>query len=98
MLMINELHRHLGHVSHECAKLLVMKGLVKGLSFDRESQPTVCKSCEWAKSTRKSVVKEREGEKCAAVGDEVHSDIWGPAPVKTLGKRRYYVSFIDDYS
>ena len=79
MLMIDKLHRHLGHVSHERAKLLVVKGLAKGLSLDRESQPTVCESCEWAKSTRKTVVKEREGGKCAAVGDEVHSDIWGPA-------------------
>ena len=31
-------------------------------------------------------------------GEEVHSDIWGPARVETKKGRRYYVSFIDDYS
>ena len=98
MLSINELHRHLGHVSHERAKLLVTKGLAEGLILDKESQPTICESCEWAKATRKAIVKVREGENAAAVGDEVHSDVWGPAPVETLGRRRYYVSFIDDYS
>ena len=98
VLSINELHRRLGHVSHERAKLVITKGLAEGLSLDRDSQPTVCESCEWAKATKKTIVKVREGERSVAVGDEVHSDVWGPAPVETLGRKRYYVSFIDDYS
>lgn len=34
----------------------------------------------------------------SAVGDEVHSDLWGPAPVESINHKRYYVSFTDDYS
>jgi transposase InsO family protein len=98
LLSIDELHRRLGHVSHERAKLVIAKGLAEGLRLDSESQPTVCESCEWAKATRKAVVKVREGKRSVAVGDEVHSDVWGPAPVETLGRKRYYVSFTDDYS
>ena len=30
--------------------------------------------------------------------DVVHSDVWGPAQVTTLGGCRYYVTFIDDFS
>ena len=30
--------------------------------------------------------------------DVVHSDVWGPAQVATLGGCRYYVTFIDDFS
>ena len=29
---------------------------------------------------------------------EVHSDVWGPSPVPSLGRRRYYVTFTNDYS
>ena len=30
--------------------------------------------------------------------DVVHSDVWGPAQITTLGRCRYYVTFIDDFS
>jgi hypothetical protein len=97
-LTIDELHRRLGHVSHDRAKLLISKGLVEGVTLDQESEPSVCESCEWAKGTRKKIVKVRDGERCTAVGDEIHSDVWGPAPVETLGRKRYYISFTDDFS
>ena len=28
----------------------------------------------------------------------VHMDLWGPAPVASLGGSRYYITFIDDSS
>jgi len=31
-------------------------------------------------------------------GDEVYSDLWGPAPVKMKGERKYYIIFTDDMS
>ena len=58
--------------------------------------PFFCKSCIYAKATRKSVAKEREGNRAENFGAEVHSDLWGPAPVATKGRKRYYVTFIDD--
>jgi len=30
--------------------------------------------------------------------DEVHLDMWGPFPMKTLGRKGYYVTFTDDHS
>ena len=98
LLSINELHRQLGHVSHERAKLLVKKGLVEGVMLEMDSEVTVCESCEWAKGQRKTISKIREEERRTAVGDEVHSDLWGPAPVESINHKRYYVSFTDDYS
>ena len=55
-------------------------------------------SCESAKGARKSITKVREGGRCPAIGDEIHSDLWGPAPVESINRKEYYVSFTDDHS
>jgi hypothetical protein len=31
-----------------------------------------------------------------AFGTEVHTDLWGPSPLQSLGSRKYYVAFTDD--
>ncbi len=97
-MSIDKLHRCLGHVSHARAKFLVDKGLILGIELDPDSRPTVCESCEWAKGQRKAIRKERATERAAAVGDEIHSDIWGPSPVESINRKRYYISFTDDHS
>ena len=55
-----------------------------------------CKSCIYAKATHKPVAKAHEGECASTFGEEVHLDLWGPAPVATLWGCCYYVSFTDD--
>jgi transposase InsO family protein len=42
--------------------------------------------------------KEREAPLADTFGAEVHTDLWGPSPVPSLGGRAYYVTFTDDYS
>ena len=98
ILSVNKLHRCLGHVSHERAKLLVRKGLVEGVELKSDDETSVCEACESAKGERESVTKVQEGGRCPAIGDEVHSDLWGPAPVESINRKRYYVSFTDDHS
>ena len=63
-----------------------------------DEEPTVCESCESAKGARKSITRVREGGRCPAIGDEIHSDLWGPAPVESINRKEYYVSFTDDHS
>ena len=31
-------------------------------------------------------------------GEEINSDLWGPSPVQTPGKKEYYASFTDDHT
>ena len=79
-------------------KSLVKKGLVEGIELEPNGEASVCESCQWAKGERKSVTKVREGERHTAVGDEIHSNLWGPAPVELINHKWYYVSFTDDFS
>ncbi|KJA26564.1 hypothetical protein HYPSUDRAFT_116472, partial [Hypholoma sublateritium FD-334 SS-4] len=88
----------LGHVGHEAARRLVEKGLVTGVELDESSKPTFCASCDWGKGHRKAIQRVREGERASVVGEEIHSDLWGPASVETINRREYFVSFTDDYS
>ncbi|RDB21868.1 Retrovirus-related Pol polyprotein from transposon TNT 1-94 [Hypsizygus marmoreus] len=97
-MSIDELHRRLGHVAHETARSLVKKGLVHGVVLDESIPATTCGSCEWAKGSRKPIKRAREHPRASAVGVEIHSDVWGPAPTETIGHRLYYVSFTDDHS
>ncbi|KAF9470185.1 hypothetical protein BDN70DRAFT_767022, partial [Pholiota conissans] len=89
ILTIDKLHHRLGHVSHAVAREMVMKGMVTGVELDEDSKPSFCKSCERGKATRKEIKRVREEERPAEVGGEIHSDVWGPAPVKTLGGCEY---------
>ena len=52
ILTVDELHRRLGHVSHERAKLLVKKGLIEGVELKSGDEMTTCESCESAKGAR----------------------------------------------
>lgn len=89
----------MGHISPGIAKKLVTQGFVTGVRLVSTADAEIfCESCVYAKATRKSVPKAREGERAKRFGEEVHSDLWGPAPVQTKGGRRYYITFVDDYT
>jgi transposase InsO family protein len=98
VLSIDEVHQRLGHIGHEHLRQLIKRGLVTGIELDEESKPTFCESCEWGKKHRKPIQKVWEDPKPKAVGEEVHSDLWGKAPVKTINGREYASTFIDGCS
>lgn len=96
-ITVMELHRRMGHISPSVARRLAEKGMVTGVKVDLSSgESTFCETCVYAKATRKPILKMREGERATEFAGEVHTDLWGPAPVPTLGGRRYYISFTDD--
>jgi hypothetical protein len=57
-----------------------------------------CDSCAYAKATRLPIAKVHEGERASCTGEKIHSDVWGPAKTATKKGKRYYVTFIDDFS
>ena len=98
VLSIDELHRRLGHVGHDAVHKLMRTGLVKGLELDKDSKPSFCELCEWDKGHWKAIQRECEDDWVKAIGNEVHSDVWGPAPVEMINHMEYMVTFTNDCS
>ena len=98
VLTAEELHRRMGHIAPEAAKRMISSGAVEGIEIDSSADLKSCNSCEYAKATRKPIQKAREKPRASAFGEEIHSDLWGPSPVQTAGKREYYVTFTDDHT
>ena len=96
-LTLNQFHCRMGHISLKTAHCLIEKGLVTGIHLEpKGDQEFFCESCVYAKATHLSVPKNREGSCTIEFGDEVHLDLWGPAPVETKGKHCYYITYTDN--
>ena len=98
-ITLEQLHCRMGHISPSITKRLVTQGFMTGVHLVSTSDTEFfCKSCVYTKATRKSIPKTCKGEHAKKFGEEVHSDLWGPAPIETKGGRRYYITFVDDYT
>lgn len=88
-LSLDQFHHRMGHILTGVARKLVEKGFVTGVHLEStaSSGPFFCESCVYAKATQKLVPKLRDGECANKFGDEIHSDLWGPAPVATREER-----------
>jgi hypothetical protein len=86
-------HERLGHPS----MIIVQKVLDKNkLACSCESSPlVVCDACQCAKSHQ--LPFSSSNNVLIAPLELVFSNVWGPAP-NSIGRNRYYMSFIDDYS
>ena len=74
-------HRRLGHISEKGMKMLLSKGkLIEWKSIDFE----MCESCILGKQKRVSFLKTGRTPKAEKL-ELVHTDLWGPSPVASLG-------------
>src|SRR5579863_10203288 len=92
------LHRCLAHIAPDAIRNMVQSGAIEGIQLIDNGSTLICKACEQAKATCKEIRKEHKAPLADAFGDEVHSDLWGLSPIPSLGERRYYVTFTDNYS
>lgn len=88
-------HRRLGH--RDCDAVMKLKDLAQGVHVKGCSCKELCEACIQGKMHRKQFPKMSES-KTSEVMDLVHTDICGPMRTKTIGGRRYFLTFIDDYS
>lgn len=86
-------HLRLGHPAEGSLRQLMKKGLIGG---DDGQKLDPCKHCMLGKAKKQSFPAGKH--KSTSPLDYAHSDLWGPAPVNSLGGGKYYMSIIDDYS
>src|ERR1700733_2881547 len=95
-LTLDEWHRAYGHISIRAIQDLERKGMVTGLRIDANSKPSLtCVACIQGKAKHTPIPKFSSGGNHKK-GDLTHSDLWGPARIKSLQQSLYYISFIDD--
>ena len=86
-------HMRLGHAGEKSLQTLAKQGLLKGT---KTCKLEFCEHCVLGKQRR---VKFGTGiHNTKGILDYVHSDVWGPSKTPSLGGRRYFVTFIDDFS
>ena len=90
-------HQRLGHLGEQQLKEIMSKEMVRGMKIPKSAQLIFCEGCVGGKMKRKSfhVVGELRSTRRL---EQVHSDVCGPMPVESLGRKRYFVTFIDDFS
>lgn len=85
-------HRRLGHLNYND----VLKVTNCGLSSSEKAAIPKCKVCIEAKQPRQPY--KSYGNRSKNVLDLIHTDLCGPMETMSIGKAKYFVTFIDDYS
>jgi hypothetical protein len=85
-------HHRLEHMSEKGMQILHKRNLFPDF---KQIDLDFCEHCVYGKQKRVrflKVGKEKKNERL----EIVHTDVWGPAQVSSLGGSHYYVTFIDD--
>ena len=88
-------HQRLGHIGEKALRTLKNKNLVDGLN-DCNLEFDFCEHCIYGKQNRIQFYSSSHKSSC--ILDLIHSDVFGPVDVPSIGISVYYVSFIDDFS
>jgi hypothetical protein len=85
-------HSRLGHASSSRVQQLVSRGLLGPVSKDNFD----CVSCQLGKQP---ALPFHNSESMSTENfNLIHYDVWGFSPINSIGKSRYFVVFVDNYS
>ena len=86
-------NQRLGHIGEKGLQSLQGKGMIAGMS-NSNSDFDLCEHCLYEKQNR--VKFHSSATRAKGILELIHSDVFGPAFVPSLGRSLYYVRFIDD--
>ena len=85
-------HARIGHASSFRVQQLASRGLLGSVSTENFD----CVLCQLGKQP---TLPFNTNETISTnIFDFIHSDVWGPSSVSSIGGSRYFVVFVDDYS
>ena len=88
--------KRIGQVNYQPLQDLQSKQVVFGLPKFSGRKAQISEACQLGKQHRLPFPNERNRSRNKL--DLIHSDVWGPTQNVSLGRSRYFVSFIDDYT
>jgi len=78
----------MGHVNFQMLRNMIHKGAIEGVELDSSPASSFCEACVQGKAHRKAFPKVSETT-YSKYGEKVITDLWGPAPVQSLGGHSY---------
>ena len=90
-------HYRYGHLNESDLWKLINKNMVNGLSDIRWSKMNACEICLKGKQAAIPIPKRLESRKLEIL-ELIHSDVCGPIKQASVGRTRYFATFIDDTS
>jgi transposase InsO family protein len=87
-------HQRFGHMNSQGLKCMQSRGKLPGLKF---VEVDFCESCILGKQKRVNFKKAGRAPAKEKL-ELVHTDVWGPASVSSIGGKQYFVTFIDNHS
>ncbi|KAI3728074.1 hypothetical protein L6452_16702 [Arctium lappa] len=90
-------HRRLAHLNFKYIDRLAKNDSVRGLPTLRFQTDKLCRDCE--KGKMKKVAHKPKPDFCTKdILEILHVDLCGPMKTKSIGKKRYVLVVVDDYS
>uniref|UniRef100_A0AAV1V3B1 Polyprotein n=1 Tax=Peronospora matthiolae TaxID=2874970 RepID=A0AAV1V3B1_9STRA len=90
-------HLRLGHIGHGGLDAIVKKDYGSGIGMKSVQKWEFCKGCALGKQSRVSYMP-KSPDRARMLLEVIHSDVCGPMKTPTFSGKRYFVTFIDEYS
>lgn len=93
---LEDWHIRMGHLNVQSLREAIKAGSIQGINIENIGENFQCQVCLQGKMSRAPFPK--FSERVTDKGQLTHSDVCGPMRVTSLGKKQYFVTFIDDFS
>ena len=88
-------HARMGHPGAESVKCLLL--IATSISVDHSKPLSQCEACIMAKHPRKPYLPSKT-PRAANMLDLIHSNLYGPFPIRTPHTKLYFIVFLDDHT